>query len=81
MAQLIFFALGVLALVKGEIKVTKNRRLPPGRARVFGALFVFAALLGFAVPSIFSDLIVMTLTYVGFGVVLTGLAFACSVPK
>jgi len=81
MAQLIYFAIGVFALAKGQLDITKNRRLPPGRARAFGALFVLAALLGFTAPSMFSDPIAMTLSYVGFGVVLTGLAFVFSVPK
>lgn len=81
MVQLIFFVVGVLALVREEINVTKNRVLPPARARLFGTLFVLAALLGFVMPSMFSDLIVMTVSYAGFGVVLTGLALAFSVPK
>lgn len=81
MVQLIFFVVGVLALVREEVNVTKNRVLPPGRARVLGTLLVLAALLGFVMPSMFPDSIVMILSYTGFGVVLAGLALAFSVPK
>ena len=81
MVQLIFFVFGMLALAGGEINVTKNRVLPPGRAQMLGALFVLAALFGFAAPSMFSDSIVWILCYSGIGVVLAGLGCVFSVPK